>query len=133
MKLIGCALAVALTCAAGLSAQSATVKERTKMKVKDGKTMTVDGCLRSSRDGGYVLTDRSGAFRYTLITDDDLSKHVGEYVEVTGEATVRDGKLQVEHEVGTSGGKKQKDKTEVKGDPSFIGVKSMRMIESSCK
>ena len=55
--------------------------------------------------------------KYALVTDDDLSKHVGHRIEVKGKAADRgDGKVKIESTVGTSGGDKTKVKTELKGD-----------------
>jgi uncharacterized protein DUF5818 len=136
MRLIGSTFAIAALCAAGVMAQSATTtKEKTKIEVKDGKTVTVAGCLERNPDGGYMLTSREGRSSYVLVGHDDLSKHVGHEVEVKGKATDRgDGKLQVESKVGTSGGDKTEAKTTVKGDlgARYLGVKSIKMIAASC-
>src|SRR4051812_24775732 len=84
MKAICAAFGLAAMCAVGLGAQSATTKTKTKIDVKDGKEITVGGCLESNPGGGYMLTTTNGSMKYALITDDDLSKHLGHRVEVKG-------------------------------------------------
>src|SRR5262249_22913534 len=112
MKLIGAAFGVAAMCAIGLSAQTttSTVDAKTKTKVKDGKEIHVTGCLeRNPAGAGYVLTDSStGGLKYLVVTNDDLSKHVGQKVEVKGKATDKgDGKVETETKAkGTSGDEK---------------------------
>jgi hypothetical protein len=74
--------------------------------------------------------------KYALVTDDDLSKHLGHRVELKGKASDRgDGKVKIESTVGT-GGDKETAKTEVKGgDMSgmhYLGLKSLKMISASC-
>ncbi len=138
MKLISTAFCVAALCAVGLGAQSSTTetKSKTKIEVKEGKNVTVNGCLERNPGGGYMLTTSRGAMKYALVTDDDLSKHVGHRIEVKGKAADRgDGKVRIESSVGTSGGEKTEAKTEVKGDMAgmhYLGVKSVKMLSSSC-
>ena len=135
MKLISSAFCLAAMCAVGLSAQSSTTTTKTKVQVKDGKEMTVSGCVAANPGGGYMLTTTTGDMKYALITDDDLSKHVGHRMEFRGKATDHgDGKVKIESKVH-SGDDKTKAKTEVKGDMPgmhYLGVKSMKMIASSC-
>lgn len=148
MKLISAASGIALVSAlaAGASAQTATTKVETKNKVKveDGKEVTTLGCLERNPSGGYMLIDSAtGGMRYALVTDDDLSKHVGHTVQVTGKATdMGDAKVRVETETkGTSGSDKDKDKsktkskTEAKGDLGlrYLGMKSLKMISTTCR
>ena len=53
--------ALALACSVGLAAQSATVKSETKVDVKDGKDVTVTGCLARSASGtAYLLNNVEG-------------------------------------------------------------------------
>ena len=136
MKLISATFGLAVICSVGLVAQSATTKTKTKVEVKDGKTVTVSGCLASNPGGGYMLTTTRGDMKYALVTDDDLSKHVGHRIEVKGKAADRgDGKVKIESTVGTSGGDKTESKTEMKGDMAgmhYLGVKSVKMISASC-
>ena len=135
MKLICAAFGLAAMCAVGLDAQSATTKTKTKIEVKDGKDITVSGCLENNPGGGYMLTSTTGAMKYAVITDDDLAKHVGHRVELKGKAADRgDGKVKIESTVG-SGDDKTKAKTEVKGDMAgmhYLGMKSLKMISTSC-
>ena len=138
MKIISTAFCLAAICAVGLGAQSGTTETKTKTKidVKDGKDVTISGCLAANPGGGYMLTTTSGAMKYALVTDDDLSKHVGHRIEVKGKAADRgDGKVKVESTTGTSGGEKTKSTTEMKGDMpgmNYLGVKSVKMISKSC-
>jgi|SRR5471032_1845560 len=135
MKLISAALCMAAMCAAGLGAQSSTTETKTKIEVKDGKEISVSGCLERNPGGGYMLTTTQGALKYSLVTDDDLSKHVGHRMEVKGKAADRgDGKVKIESTVG-KGDEKATSKTEVKGDMAgmrYLGVKSVKMLSASC-
>ena len=131
MKVICAAFGLAAMCA-----QSATTKTKSKIEVKDGKEITVGGCLERNPGGGYMLTTTSGSMKYAVVTDDDLSKHVGHRVELKGKAADRgDGKVKIESTVG-SGDDKAKAKTEIKGgDMSgmhYLGLKSLKMISTSC-
>jgi len=145
MKLIGAALGFAAMCAIGAGAQTTTskVEQKNKVKVKDGKEVTVTGCVEKNPGGGYMLTDSSsGGMKYALVTNDDLSKHVGHKVEVKGDATDKgDAKVKIESKVkGTSGDNNTKDKakmeakTKAEGDLGlhYLGMKSLKMISTSC-
>lgn len=138
MKIISSAFCIAALCAVGLGAQSGTTETKTKTKidVKDGKDVTVSGCLAANPAGGYMLTTTRGDLKYALVTDDDLAKHVGHRLEVKGKATDRgDGKMTVESKVGTTGSETAKTTTEMKGDMAgmhYLGVKSVKMLSSSC-
>jgi hypothetical protein len=137
MKLFCTAFGLAAICAVGLGAQSGTTETKTKTKidVKDGKNITISGCLAANPGGGYMLTTARGEQKYALVTDDDLSKHLGHRMEIKGKAADRgDGKVTIES-TGTSGGDKTKVKTELKGDSpdmNYLGVKSVKMISKSC-
>jgi hypothetical protein len=139
-------MAVAAFCAAGLAAQEikTTTKEKTKFEVKDGKDVTVTGCVDKFVDGGYMLTNDVGDLKYVLVTKENLSKYVGRRVEVKGLSTDDgEGKLKIEKEVGTSGtigdqkmdDHKTKQTTEMKGDVGFpyLGLRSIKKIANSCK
>jgi hypothetical protein len=143
MKLIGAALGLAVLCAVGVGAQSQTTKTDSKQKIeiKEGKEIRVGGCLEKRPDGGYMLTSsESGRMKYALVTNDDLSKHVGHRVEVQGKATDKgDAKVTIETKVGTSGSTaaddtKDKSKPTLDGDLNLhsLGVKSVKMISTSC-
>jgi hypothetical protein len=137
MKLICATFGVAAMCAIGLSAQSGTTQTKTKVEVKDGKSVKVSGCLERNPGGGYMLTNSEGNMKYALVTDDDLSKHLGHRIEVSGKAADKgDGKVKIDSKVGTSGSDKTETKTEVKGEDMaglrYLGVKSVKMISASC-
>jgi hypothetical protein len=134
MKIICSAIGLAAMFAVGLGAQSGTTT-KTKVDVKDGKEIEVSGCLDRNPGGGYMLTTTQGAMKYAIVTDDDLSKHVGHRVELKGKAADRgDGKMKVESTTG-KGDDKTTTKTEMKGDMSgmhYLGLKSLKMISTSC-
>jgi hypothetical protein len=135
MKLMSATLCVAALCVAGLGAQSTTetTKSKTKVKVDGGRDVTVSGCLARNLDGGYKITDPRGRTLYALVGGDDLDKHVGHRIEVKGKATDgHDGKVKVETETETSRSEKTKERTELTGDVHALGVKSVKMIASSC-
>jgi hypothetical protein len=137
MKLICAALGVAALCAAGVSAQDQTFRDKSerKVEVKDGKKITVTGCLSRANDGQYVLTTDEGAFKYALVTDKDLAKDIGHQVLVHGKATDRgNAKVKIESKVGTAGTKDDKTKAELKGnlDVRYLGVDSVKSLTKSC-
>jgi hypothetical protein len=133
MRLISAAFCLAAVCAVGVGAQSSETKSKTKVKVDGGRDITVSGCLSRNIDGGYKLTDAQGRMIYALVGGDDLDKHVGHRIEVKGKATNgHDGKVKIETETKTSGDEKTKEKTELTGDVHALGVKSVKMIASSC-
>jgi len=127
-------------------------KSKTRIIVEDGKLITVTGCVQRSAEGGYTLTNVAGkdgvvgSYILALVDDDDddeledLEKHVGHRVEISGKAADRgDGRIKVETEnevKKADGGKaKTESKTEVKGDLiglPFLGIKSSRMVASVC-
>ena len=128
------AFCLAAFCAVGLGAQSATTETKTKTKidVKDGKDITITGCLATNPSGGFMLTDRRGDQKYALVTEDDLAKHVGHWMEVKGKAADRgDGKVKIESTTGTSGGEKTKVKTELKGDAASMNAPQLLLAITS--
>jgi hypothetical protein len=140
MKLF-CALGIAALCAAGAQAQTTQRTEKEKVEIKDGKDVTVSGCLERDPAGGFMLTSaETGGLKYMLVTNDDLAKHVGHRVEVKGKATDKgDAKMKVETKVKTDGShsdsKERTTTSEMKGDmPNmhYLGVKSLKMISESC-
>ena len=147
MKLIGSAVAISALAVAALSAQDikTTTKDKTKIEVKDGRSISVVGCVERSVDGRYLLTDRHGDMSYMLVNDEvNLSKYVGRFVQVKGLATDRgDAKVQVEQTVGTSGevdGRKTGDTkttttTKIEGDTDlrYLGVRSVKKLSDSCR
>ena len=138
MKPIYAAFGIAALCVGALGAQSSTTETKTKVEVKEGKEVHVSGCLDRNAEGTYLLTTSDGDLKYALVTDDDLSKHIGHRIEVKGKAADKgDGKVKTETSVGTSGSEKVERKTEVKGTDlegmRYLGVKSVKMIADSCK
>ena len=147
MKAVTLGMTLALAGGIGLAAQTEKVKQETKIEVKDGKDVTLTGCVEPGASGpGYVLThvqSRHGSpmMTYTLVSEDaSVSAHVGHLVEIKGKATNigDDGKVEittktkVEREHGDD--QHSKEKTEIKGptDFPFLGVKSVRMLRDSC-
>jgi hypothetical protein len=141
------AIGLATMCAAGLTAQTQETKTttNTKTEIKGGKDMTVIGCLERRPNGDYMLTGvrenpRMDPSRYALITSEDLSKHVGERVQIQGKAVVNgDGKVSVESKTKTEveNGKDQETKTKTEGttgllDMPFLGVSSLKTLSSFC-
>ena len=137
---------MAVVLASGLAAaQDVSTKSKTTVKVEDGKTITVTGCVDRAPEGGYMLTNvsnKNGALgNYMLVASGEkdlhgIDKHVGHLVEVTGKAADQGkGKIKVESKAeGTTG--KTESKSEVKGDLkglSFFGVESIRMLASVCR
>lgn len=147
MKLIGATFCMAAMCAIGLGAQTSQTETKTKIKVKDGKDVTVTGCVQATASGtGALLTnvaDKTGALRsYILVSDDEpaLMKHVGHRVMIEGKAADRgDGKIETETKtkvkVEHGDDKETKGKSEMSGDLAhlpYLGVKSVKMIAASC-
>ena len=143
MKLGHVALALMIGAAAVAAAQD---KGETKISVEDGKTITVTGCVARGENGAFMLTSvagKNGALGSYILADadkDDLQKHLGHRVEVTGKAADKGkGKIKVEtkNETKTDDGDKAKteSRSEIKGDLKglpFLGVKSLRMLASVC-
>jgi hypothetical protein len=131
-------------CSIGAGAQTTTTKVDGKQKVtvKEGKELTITGCVERNPGGGYMLTESStGGMKYALVTDDDLSKHVGHKVEIKGNATdLGNAKVTTESKMkGTSGSdSKNKGKVETKTkaegnlDLHYLGLKSLKMISTTC-
>ncbi len=127
-------------CAVGLAAQSGTTerKEKTKIEIKDGKDVTLSGCLqRSDGNTDYVLTNEFGALEYAVVTDDDLSKYVDRRVEVKGKAADRgDAKVRIDRKVEGTSGNTSETKVEQKGDTTilpYLGLKSIKSIAPTCR
>jgi hypothetical protein len=143
--IIGAALAIA--CGTGLAAQTAKVDSETEVSVKDGKNVTVTGCVERSVSGtGFVLTSTEGkdveSRHYLLVGKEDaMDEHLGHLVEIKGKAANvgDDGRVEVktktkvERENGDD--KTTRSKTEVQGDLAgipYLGVKSVKTIRESC-
>lgn len=142
--ILGTALAFATT--VGLAAQQTTVKQKTTVDVKDGKDVTVTGCVERATSGpGFVLTrvesNRTSTPFYTLVGEDaSLGGHLGHLVEIKGKATDvgDDGKVEVttktkvEREHGDDSHTKTKTKIEGATEIPFLGVKSVKMLRDTC-
>lgn len=141
-------VALAALCTTGLSAQTQETQTttKTKIEIKGGKNVTVTGCLEQRSNGDYVLADardtgRSEWSRYALVTNQDLSKRVGERVEIKGKAvTNTDGKVSVESktktEVQNGDDRETRSKTEGTSgafDLPYLGVRSIKTLSSSCR
>lgn len=138
--------ALALACSVGVAAQSTTVKSENKIEVKDGKDVTVTGCVARSASGtSFTLNNVEGkgvtSRAYILVGDDDLDDHVGHLVQVKGKAANvgDDGKLEVKTKTKVdrddADDKETETKTKIEGDLAgipFLGVKSVKMIRASC-
>jgi hypothetical protein len=146
MKLISMAFCLAAACSAGVGARAEQMETKSKVKVKEGKEVTVTGCVKPNASGtGYMLTnvaDKSGALHDYMLAPDgqDLAKHVGHRVQLTGKVTDRgDGKIEVETKTKTKvehgEDRKTENKTEMKGDMHgvrYLSVESLKMIAASC-
>jgi hypothetical protein len=149
MKLIGTATActVALSFATLLaSGQQQQTETKSKVTVKDGKSVEVTGCVApAASDHKFILThvaDKKGALHsYMLVGEaDDLAKHVGHRVQISGKATDRgDAKVEVETKTKTTDShgddKESHSKSTVEGDIAglpFLGVESVKMIAAVC-
>jgi hypothetical protein len=137
----------ALAMVVGLAAQSSTMKSETKVDVKDGKDVTVTGCVEASETGaGYVLTHvepRIGdpLAMFTLIgQESSVGRHLGHLVEIKGKATNvgDDGKVEVttktkiEREDGDDTVTKSKAEIEGPAAPAYLGVRSVKTLRTSC-
>ena len=137
--------ALALACSVGLAAQTATVKSESKVDVKDGKDVTVTGCLARSASGtAFLLNNVEGkgvASKSYILVGDDLDAHVGHFIEIKGKASNigDDGKVEVKTktkvERDDADDKTTETKTTMEGDLAgvpYLGVKSVKMIRNSC-
>jgi hypothetical protein len=143
--IMGAALAVA--CSAGVAAQTTKVESKTEISVKEGKNVTVTGCVERSVSGtGFVLTSTEGkdveSRHYLLVGKDDaLEAHLGHLVEIKGKAADvgDDGKVEMKTKTKIdrehADDKTTTSKTEVEGDLAgipYLGVKSVKTIRESC-
>ena len=146
-RLTAVAIGLAAMCTAGLAAQTQETQTTTKTRteIKGGKSVTMIGCVERRADGGFILTEvrdnrRLERSRYALVSDKDLSRHVGERVEIKGKAVVNgDGKVSVESKTKTEvqDGRDQETKSRIEAtsgefDLPSLGVHSIKRISSSC-
>jgi hypothetical protein len=141
LNIIGATLlAAAFPIAIATAGQTTTAK--TKVEIKDGKDVTVAGCLDRISEGRFVLTTaESGSLKYVLVTDEDLDKYVGHEVEVKGKAADRghakvkiDEKVKTDHEDRPD--TEAHSETELKGqlpDMHYLGVKSVKRLSDRCE
>jgi len=137
MKLIASAICIVALCGVGLVAQESETHSKQKIEVKDGKKITARGCVERTPDG-LILNDVSGDVNhsYVLVGADDLSKHVGHRVEITGKAADRgNGKVKIETERKGEDGREVKTKSESDGNLSMplLGVQSIKMLSDHCE
>ena len=126
---------IAAICVSTAAAQSTTETTRTKTKVKvdGGKEVNVVGCVAENPGGGYMLTNTTGRTQYALVGGDDIAKHLGHRVEVTGKATdAEHGKVKIESKEKTNRADTTHEKSEIKGVHA-LSVKSVKMLASSCR
>ncbi len=135
----------------GAAGQADKVQTETKLEVKDGKDVTLTGCLeRSPQSSGgttqYRLTNvadkKNELHSYLLVGGDadDLQSHVGHMVEVKGKAADSDdGKVKVNTktkvERENADDVKTESKSELKGDLiglPLLGVQDVKMIRPTC-
>jgi hypothetical protein len=129
--------------------QATKVKTETKVEVKDGKDVTLTGCVeRSSNENGaeqYRLTNvadkTSERHSYILVgKEGELAQHVGQMIEVKGKAADRsDGEVKVQTKTKVeredAPDLKKEGETKVKGDLielPLLGVKDLKMIRPTC-
>jgi hypothetical protein len=127
----------AITAAVALGAQSSSTTTTTKIDVKDGKDVKVTGCIEASPYGGYVLTnvaDKTGErHSYMLVSDsENFSKVLNDRVEIEGViGDSRDGKVEIKTETKVDGPARDTH-SKVESKAPYLGVKSMKMIATSC-
>jgi len=142
------AIGFAAMWATGIAAQSQTTKTttETKTEIKDGKEITVTGCLERGADKDYVLSSirqtrrPGGPSQYALVTNDDLSKDLGRLVEIRGKTVTRDhGTVSIESKTKVEAEDRpdQEVTTKTQGtsgafDVPFLSVSSIKTRSSSC-
>jgi hypothetical protein len=136
MKLSIAALTFATISVVGLGAQTSETTTKTKVEVKDGKDVKVTGCVESGANGSYVLNDVSTKHKdlhsYTLVSDDDFSKVLGQRVEIEGTlADRKDGKVEIKTETKAEGPAKDTH-SKLEGTGPYLGVKHMKRVSGTC-
>ena len=141
------ALGLAVMCTSTLAAQTQETHTttKTKIEIEGGKDVKVVGCLERRTNGDYVLTEvrdkgHLDLSRYALVTSEDLSKHVGERVEIKGKTVTNgDGKVTIESKIKTEveNGHDLETKSKTEGTSGafvlpFLGVRSMKTLSKSC-
>ena len=143
MKLLNiCGATLMATAFSFAAAQARQTTEKQKVEVKDGKDVTVAGCVDRDTDGSFVLTTaETGSLKYVLVTDDKLDKYLGRQVEVKGKAADRgNAKVKIEQKVKSE--REHRDdteaqsETELKGDlpgMHYLAVKSVKALSERCQ
>ena len=137
-------LAAMATMASAQSQGTKTTTE-TKTEIKGGKDLTVTGCVERGTGTEFLLTgirqkDGRGPTRYSLVTKDDMSKHVGHRVEIHGKAvTEGEGTVTVQSKTKTEVGNNpaQETKTTTEGTSGvlpipYLSVGTIETRSSSC-
>lgn len=154
-SILASAVVIAGLSAAPLYAQTSQskLKSETKVEVKDGKNVTLTGCVaRHSGVTGYGLVDaedrddhgdRDASRRDIILVGDpdQLEGHVGQMVEIKGKlADSRDGKVEVKQRTKidreNAPDAERKVHSEMKGDVDgfpVLGVKSLKVLRGSCR
>jgi hypothetical protein len=144
MKLSNMAAPAAIALGLCGVAHAQVSKTDTELKVKDGKDVTVVGCIERNEDGKFLLTHAADRKRplqdYVLATDDDLSKHIGHRVQISGIAADRgDGKVEIKTKTKApddhGDDRKIESKSEIKGNLGrlpYLSVKSVKMLAAVC-
>jgi hypothetical protein len=147
MRTTALVIGLAVTSVAGTTAQKQETKTTTEttVEVKHGKDVTVTGCLERLASGDYALTgirqNRGAPTLYVLVGHDDLSRHVGQRVEIRGKAvTSGEGTVSTESKttLETDHGPDVERKTRAEGttgefDPPVLGVTAIKSRASSCR
>jgi hypothetical protein len=147
MKKMTTALGLIVLCCASVLAEAQEVKARSTVKIENGQTVTLTGCVVPMvRGESFLLTNSVGkngsAPSYMLVTDDvkDLSKRVGYRVRVRGVVSDRgDAKITFKSKIkemeATGGDRKIRRKSEVDGDEvalPYLDVKSIKTLSRAC-
>jgi len=145
MKMTTFVCALAIAGGVTLGAQSSETTTKTKIDVKDGKDVTVTGCVEAGFPNGFVLShvanvaDKTGTLRrcFLISDDEDFSKHLGHRVTIEGKAADRHhGEVEIKSETKVDGVDKDlHSKTTTSGSDlnmPYLGVKHMKMIAASC-
>jgi len=135
---VGACAAMFALAAAPVFAQESEVKSKTKVEVHRGEKVTASGCVTQGSEG-LMLTDVSGQVSHSYLLvgkSDELAKHVGHRVEITGKAADRkDGKVVTETKTEVDGNKTQKTEVKSEGDTGVpvIGVQSVKVVPGACR
>lgn len=132
-------IAIALLFTTGLAAQSSITetKEKTRIAVKGGRSITVTGCLhRIPGNISYVVTDDAGDLAYGTVTSENLLKYVDRRIAVRGNAADGpDAKVTIERKVKGATGDKSLSKVQMNSDEveiPLLALKSIRIVTGSC-